>query len=213
MIFYRKGSKNVKGKDIPYGFEEKINWAVFPALQGGPHQHQIAAISVALKEAQRPEFKDYQNQTKQNARLLAKEMSDKNYSIVSGGTDIHMFLLDLSNKGIDGARVEKTLEKALITVNKNTVPGDTKPLVPSGLRIGTPAITSRGMKESECKQIAEFLDRGIKIAVNINNSDPANSKKLSNFIQALNGQEHSEITKLCKEVEHFASSFPLPGTK
>lgn len=211
MIFYRKGSKNVKGKDIPYNFEEKINWAVFPALQGGPHQHQIAAISVALKEAQTPEFIEYQKQTKQNARLLAKEMSDKDYSIVSGGTDIHMFLLDLGNKGIDGARVEKTLEKALITINKNTVPGDTKPLVPSGLRIGTPAVTSRGMKEKECKQIAEFLDRGIKIAININNSDPANKKKVSNFVEALNKQEYPEITQLGKDVEHFASSFPLPG--
>merc|ERR1719282_2019711 len=111
MIFYRKGIKKVvKGKEIPYELEDKINWAVFPALQGGPHEHQIAAISVALKEAQSPDFVDYQKQVMTNARYLANAMNEKGYSIVSGGTDIHMFLLDLTSKGIDGARVEVATE-------------------------------------------------------------------------------------------------------
>ena len=212
MIFYRKGLKKVvKGQEIMYDLEDKINWAIFPALQGGPHQHQIAAISVALKEAQNPEFVDYQRQVLANAKLMSKEMQERGYSIVSGGTDVHMFLLDLRPKGIDGSRVEKALEESLITVNKNTVPGDTKPLVPSGLRIGAPAITTRGMKEKDCKKIAEFLDRGIQIAVALNNADPENKKRVSNFEKYLHSKEHSEITALREEVKQFASQFPLPG--
>lgn len=203
----------IKGKEVPYDLESKINWAVFPALQGGPHQHQIAAISVALKEAQSKEFKEYQIQTKENAKYLAELLNKKGYSIVSGGTDVHMFLLDLSSKGIDGARVEKALEQALITVNKNTVPGDTKPLVPSGLRIGTPAITTRGMKEKECEQIADFLDRGVQIAVELNKLNPENSKKLSNFASALQESNSSidKLSQLRKEVIEFSNPYPLPG--
>lgn|SRR3990167_999047 len=213
MIFYRKGVKSVdkKGTEILYDYEDKINWSVFPALQGGPHQHQIAAISVALKEATSPSFKEYQLQVKANAKALAEHMSQLGYSIVSGGTDIHMFLLDLRSRNIDGSRAEKVLEKALITVNKNTVPGDTKPLVPSGLRIGAPAMTTRGLKEEHTKTIADFLHRGIQITKEINDSNPNNSKKVSNFAAALAAQSYPKIEALREEVKQFASQFPMPG--
>jgi glycine hydroxymethyltransferase len=210
MIFYRKGEKKVGKNTVPYDLEDKINWAVFPALQGGPHEHQIAAISVALKEALAPSFRDYQLQVKKNASTLAQIMADKGYDIVSGGTDLHMFLLDLRSKGIDGARVEKTLDKCLITVNKNTVPGDTKPLVPSGLRIGAPAMTTRGVNETHCKEIAEFIDRGIQLAIQINESDPNNKKRVAQFQTSLEANL-DKLAPLRKDVIAFATQFPLPG--
>jgi glycine hydroxymethyltransferase len=148
--------------------EEKINSAVFPALQGGPHNNTIAAISVALKEAMSPDFKQYQIQVKKNAARLAQSLLGKGYTLVSGGTDNHLMLLDLRPKGIDGARVDSLLDKCNITLNKNSVPGDTKPMVPGGVRIGTPAMTTRGLVEKDFEKVAEFIDRGINIAIKIN---------------------------------------------
>ena len=212
MIFFRRGAKEnpKKGEAPNYDYEDKINWSVFPALQGGPHEHQIAAISVSLKEAMAPEFKEYQIQTKKNATYLAQEMINLGYTIVSGGTDNHLFLLDLRPQNIDGSRVEKVLENSLITVNKNTVPGDTKPLVPSGLRIGTPAITTRGFKESDCKQVALFIHRGIQIAQKINQLPGANTK-VSAFKEVLDNGSFPEIVQLRADVEKFSSGFPMPG--
>jgi glycine hydroxymethyltransferase len=169
MIFYRKGPVVVGGET--FNLEDSINWAVFPALQGGPHDHQIAAVAVALKEAMTPEFVEYQRQVLKNAKCLADELMALGYSIVSKGTSNHLMLLDLNPKKIDGARAELVLDKAHITVNKNTVPGDTKPLVPGGLRLGTPALTTRGMKEAEVKKIAQFLDSGLKLTMEINTQD------------------------------------------
>ncbi len=214
LIFFRKGvrSTDKKGLQTLYDLEDKINWAVFPALQGGPHQHQIAAISVALKEAMSPDFVVYQKQVKLNASFLASRMMSKGYAVVSGGTDNHLFLLDLRSKGIDGARVEQVLEKALITVNKNSVPGDTKPFVPSGIRIGTPAMTTRGLVESDFDRVADFIDRGVQIAVSINLSHPDNAKKLSSFSDflAANHLNNPQLQALRADVIAFSSSFPMP---
>lgn len=164
LIFYRRGVKKVvKGKEIMYDLEDRINTAVFPSLQGGPHNHTIAGISVALKEAMSPEFKQYQIQTKKNAKALGEELVRLGYVLVSGGTDNHLLLVDLRNKNVDGARVDAVMEKASIYCNKNSVPGDTKPFVPGGIRLGTPFMTSRGLVESDFVQIARFLDRAIKI--------------------------------------------------
>lgn len=147
---------------------KKINKTIFPGIQGGPLMHIIAAKAVAFKEALEPSFKEYQHQVVKNAKVLAKVLEEGGLRIVSGGTDNHMVLIDVkANKGLTGAQVEKALEIAGITVNKNGIPYDTeKPMVTSGIRIGSPAMTTRGMKEKEMEQIAKFI---LEVVDNINN--------------------------------------------
>ena len=138
--------------------EKKLNSTVFPGTQGGPLMHVIAAKAVAFKEAMQPEFKTYQLQVITNAKVMAKVLIKRGYKIVSGGTDDHLFLLDLIDKGLTGKEAEAALALANITTNKNAVPNDPQsPFVTSGLRIGTPAITTRGFKETECQQIANCI--------------------------------------------------------
>ncbi|MDD5435011.1 MAG: serine hydroxymethyltransferase [Nitrospira sp.] len=141
-------------------FAKQIDKSIFPGLQGGPLMHVIAAKAVALKEALTPEFRNYQAQVVTNAKRLAKGLIEKGYNIVSGGTDNHLMLVDLRNKGITGKDAEAALDASGITVNKNTVPFDDKPpMVTSGIRVGTPGITTRGMKEAEIDKIVEYIDR------------------------------------------------------
>ena len=138
--------------------EKKLNSTVFPGTQGGPLMHVIAAKAVAFKEAMQPEFKTYQLQVITNAKVMAEVLIKRGYKIVSGGTDDHLFLLDLIDKGLTGKEAEAALALANITTNKNAVPNDPQsPFVTSGLRIGTPAITTRGFKETECQQIANYI--------------------------------------------------------
>jgi glycine hydroxymethyltransferase len=137
-----------------------VDKAVFPGLQGGPHDHNTAAIAVALNEAARPAFKDYAHHIVANAKVLAAELVARGFHVVSGGTDNHLILVDLTNKNVPGKVAAKALDKAGIELNYNSVPYDTrKPFDPSGIRLGTPAITSRGMGETEMKQIAAWIDR------------------------------------------------------
>lgn len=139
-----------------------IDRSVIPGLQGGPHNHQTAAIAVALKEAASPEFKEYGYQIVRNAKKLAEKLLGKDYRLVTGGTDNHLLLIDLTNKNISGKDAEKALGKAGITVNKNTVPFDPRsPFDPSGIRLGTPALTTRGMKEAEMELVADWIDEAI----------------------------------------------------
>ena len=166
-----------------------IDRAIIPGLQGGPHNHQTGAIAVALREAATPEFKEYGYQIVRNAKRLADRLTQKGYQLVTGGTDNHLLLIDLTNKGIKGADAEKALGLAGITVNKNTVPFDPRsPFDPSGIRLGTPALTTRGMKEGEMEQIAEWIDRAITQAGD----------------DILLAEIHQQITS-------FAKDFPLPG--
>lgn len=139
-----------------------IDKAVFPGTQGGPLMHVIAGKAVAFKEALSPEFKEYQLQIVKNAQAMAKEFVKNGVRLVSGGTDNHLMLLDLSSKGVTGKELEKMLDAVHITVNKNAIPFDKeKPFVTSGVRIGTPAVTARGMKEAECALIADLISRVI----------------------------------------------------
>jgi glycine hydroxymethyltransferase len=148
MIF---ASKKLLGDEVA----EKIDFAVFPSLQGGPQNHSIAGIGVALHEAMTPEFKVYAAQTVKNAQTLAAELVKAGFDVVSGGTDKHLLLVDLRSRGWNGKDAAIALEKVGIIANKNTVPGETgKPWNPSGLRLGTPALTTRGMKESDMIEIA-----------------------------------------------------------
>ena len=152
-------------------FAKSIDTEVFPGTQGGPLMHIIAAKAVCFKEALKPEFKRYQNQILKNAKALSSEMSKLGYRIVAGGTDTHLFLVDLTGKNITGKEAAGVLDRVGITVNKNLIPFDTQsPFVASGIRIGTPAVTTRGMKEPQMREIARLIDKAL--------TDPSNEKSL-----------------------------------
>jgi len=207
LIFYRKGTNKVTGQK--YDIEDKINEAVFPGLQGGPHNNTIAGIATALKQTMTPEYKKYQEQVILNSKTLAKALQARNYTCVTGGTDNHIVWLDLRPTGLNGSRVEKVLEDIHIACNKNTVPGDKSAMNPGGIRLGTPALTTRGLKEGDIEVVAEFIHRGIQLALEVKaKSGPL----LKDFKQKLtDGEFKGRIEELKQEVQGFASKFLLPG--
>ncbi|XP_073469926.1 serine hydroxymethyltransferase, mitochondrial [Aquarana catesbeiana] len=212
LIFYRKGVKSVDkktGKDILYNFEDKINFAVFPSIQGGPHNHAIAAVAIALKQASSPMFHEYALQVLKNAKAMASSLLKKGYTLVSGGTDNHLVLVDLRPKGMDGARAERVLELVSITANKNTCPGDKSALTPGGLRLGAPALTSRDFRETDFEKVVDFIDEGIQIGLDVKSK----TSKLQDFkIFLLEDKETvQKIADLRQRVEKFARVFPMPG--
>ncbi|HEY8454924.1 MAG TPA: serine hydroxymethyltransferase [Actinopolymorphaceae bacterium] len=168
-----------------------IDKAVFPGLQGGPHNHTTAAIAVALKEAATEEFKAYARQIVANAAALADALNERGFDLVSGGTDNHLILIDLTNKGIGGKPAAKALDRAGIELNFNTVPFDPrKPWSPSGIRIGTPAITTRGMTTEHMPQIAAWMDAAI---------------------EAAKSEDEATLDRIAAEVREFTKDFPIPG--
>jgi glycine hydroxymethyltransferase len=168
-------------------FAKTINSQIFPGIQGGPLMHVIAAKAVALKEALQPEFKAYAGQIVKNATALAESLVERGYNLVSGGTDNHLMLVDFTGSELTGKLAEETLEHAGITVNKNAVPFDTRsPFVTSGIRIGTPATTTRGLGEAEMKQVAAWIDRALQ---NVGN--------------------HDELARIRGEVRELCRHFPL----
>jgi glycine hydroxymethyltransferase len=168
---------------------EKIDKAVFPGLQGGPHNHTTAAIGVALKEAATPAFKEYGHQVVRNAKAMAAELIERGFELVSGGTDNHLILIDLTNKKVIGKKAAKALDRAGIVCNYNTVPYDPrKPFSPSGIRLGTPSVTSRGMKEGEMRRIAAWMERVIAKV-----------------------DDEAAIGRVGDEVREFCRDFPAPG--
>lgn len=171
-------------------FEDKIDRSVMPGLQGGPMNNNIAGIAVALKEAMQPEFKVYASQIINNAQVLSEALITFGYKVVSGGTDKHLLLLDLVETGLNGHDAAMALEKADIIMNKNTVPGEKrKPWKPSGLRMGTPALTTRGMKESDMVKIAGWIHRALQS-------------------QMSNTSSNDMLSKIGKEVREFSEEFP-----
>ncbi|CAL1543245.1 unnamed protein product [Lymnaea stagnalis] len=211
LIFFRKGVRRVlnDGKKELYDLEKKINEAVFPGLQGGPHNHQIAAVAVALKQATTPEFKLYQQQVVSNAKTMCQFLLDKGYTVVSGGTDNHLVLVDLRNRGLDGPRGEYILEEIGIAVNKNTCPGDKSALKPSGLRLGTPPLTSRNLKNEEFIKVMEFFDEAINLAQEANKES---GPLLKDYKAKLLAPEFKDrVLDLKERVGNFAVAFPLPG--
>ncbi|KAJ3121654.1 hypothetical protein HK100_012283 [Physocladia obscura] len=214
MIFYRKGVKNVdkKGKEILYDLESRINQSVFPGHQGGPHNHTITALTVALKQAKTPEFRAYQEQVLKNAKVMENTFRAKGYDMVSGGTDTHLLLVDLRKKGVDGARVERILELVNIAANKNTVPGDKSALVPHGLRVGSPAMTTRGLVESDFEKVTEFVVRAIEIAVGLKSKVSGTKfKDFKDFVG--DGSSIDKISTLKREVTEFSKQFPTIGVE
>lgn len=204
LIFFRKNRKDKDG--VADDLEAKVNFAVFPSIQGGPHENTIAAIAVALKEVNSPAFKDYAKQVRKNAKVMAESLLKKGYRLQSNGTDNHLVLWDLRPQGVTGNKVEKACDAVSITVNKNAVAGDYNAIAPGGVRLGAPALTSRGLKEADFEKIADFLDRVVKITVSIQNTV---GKKLVDFVAALPANE--ELKALKVEVEAFAKQFPMPG--
>ncbi len=169
-------------------YATQIDKAVFPGMQGGPHDHITAAKAVAFGEALKPSFREYARQVIKNAQTLAQEMLSRDYNIVSGGTDNHLIVVDLTNKNIGGREAEEILDKIGISVSRSTIPGDSRPpFNPSGVRLGTPAITTRGIKEDEIKKIASWIDEAIT------NKD--NEGKLN--------QLKEEVKEMCKNFSIF----------
>ncbi|KAF9931972.1 glycine hydroxymethyltransferase shm1 [Linnemannia zychae] len=212
LIFYRKGVRKTdkKGNKIMYDLENPINQSVFPGHQGGPHNHTIAALAVALKQTKDATYKEYQQQVLKNSKAFAKAFTKLGYDMSSGGTDTHLILVDLRSKGIDGARVERILELVNIASNKNTVAGDKSAMIPGGIRVGTPAMTSRGLDEKDFEQVASFIDRAVNIAKDANAK--VGSKKVKDFKDFVaDGKHIPEIQALRKEVETFARKFPTAG--
>jgi glycine hydroxymethyltransferase len=170
---------------------QALDRAVFPGLQGGPHNHTTAAIAVALAEALAPDFANYAEQTVTNAKALAEALIERGFDLVSGGTDNHLILIDLTTKGVGGKAAAQALDRGRITTNYNTVPFDPrKPLDPSGIRIGTPAVTTRGMSPSEMLRIAAWIDEGV---------------------DAARREDEAAIARIADEVRELALGFPIPG--
>jgi glycine hydroxymethyltransferase len=215
LIFYRKG---VKSKDPKtgiieeYDLENPIKNAVFPGLQGGPHNHTICALAVALKMAKSPEFKEYQRQVLANAQALARGLTERGVSIVSGGTDNHLLLCDLRSRGLDGARAERVLELADISLNKNTVPGDLSAMNPSGIRMGAHAMTTRGCTEKDFARIAELVDEGLKVTGELKKIA---GPKLKDFralmADGAEGTRFPSLLELRDKVHRFARQFDPVG--
>lgn len=204
LIFFRK--------DKEADLEKRINDAVFPACQGGPHNNTIAGIAVALKQVNTQEFKDYAKQIITNTKTIAKCLTAHDYKLQTGGSDNHLVLWDLRPLGLTGSKIEKICDLAHITLNKNSVPGDKSATVPGGVRVGTNALTSRSMREKEMEIVADFLHRAVQIALQA--QEEAGSKKLVDFVKIVtegNGASRQALAQLSKEVNEFAEKYPLPG--
>ncbi len=194
MIFYKKD------------LESKIDFAVFPGLQGGPHNHQIAALATQLFEVNTPEFKEYIIQVKKNAKALSNYLIEKGFNLVTGGTDNHLLLIDLKNKGISGGKLEFICELVDISLNKNSVFGDKSALNPGGVRIGTPALTTRGFKEADFETVGGFICECVDLCIKIQEKSGLNLSKFKE--EALENEKFQQIISDLKErVNTFADDF------
>jgi glycine hydroxymethyltransferase len=198
LIFYRKDARN---------FEARINAAVFPGLQGGPHVHQIAGVATQLKEVASPEFKEYARQIRLNAQALADQLTRVyGYTLATGGTENHLVLWDLKPQNLTGSKMQTVCDHASITLNKNAVLGDKSALTPGGVRIGAPALTTRGLKEEHFRQVADFLHEAVQIALNL---QATSGKLLKDFENA--AKNSPEVKALKAKVQKFITQFPMPG--
>ena len=175
-------------------------------MQGAPHNHSIAGVTVALLETQTPEFKDYAQQALLNSKALARGLMNRGHTLVTGGTDNHIVLWNMRPHGLTGSKFEELSNYTNMTLNKNTIPGDTSAANPHGIRLGSWAVTTRGYREKDMDIVAEFLDRICKEAIHI---QKLKGKKLSDFVEGV--KESNEAKKISKEIEEFAVQFKYPG--
>lgn len=194
LIFFRKQ------------FEEKINFSVFPTLQGGPHNNNIAGIATQMAQVASQEYKEYAQRVARNARVLADKLIEHGYTLVTGGTENHLVLWDLRPQGLTGNKIQKLCDAVAITLNKNAVPGDLTPATPGGVRVGAPAMTSRGCTEEDFVKVAEFLHEVIQIALEIQETS---GKKLSDFLDAI--PNNAKVQDLKRRVFEWSTQFPIPG--
>lgn len=208
MIFVKQELKDYDGNVVTGKVAKQIDEAVFPGLQGGPHEHQIAALCHQLLEANKPEFKEYIIQVKKNSKILAETLQNMGYSIVTGGTDNHLVMINVKDSyGVTGSKVESLCEELNISLNKNALLGDTSPLSPSGIRLGTPAMTTRGFKENDFIKTAQYLDCAVKYAIDIQNKY---GKKLVDFNKGLDEVKESDDFKALKqEIYDWTGLFPF----
>ncbi|KAI8090319.1 serine hydroxymethyltransferase [Gilbertella persicaria] len=199
LVFFRRD----KGDQL----ESRVNQAVFPSCQGGPHNNTIAAVAVALKQAASPEFKLYAKQVRANAKKLAETLAGYGYKLATGSTVNHLVLWDLKPQKLTGSKVERICDMVHITINKNSIAGDKSAVTPGGVRLGASALTSRSLKEEDMVKVAEYLHRTVQIATDV--QEKCGSKLMKDFVAALEGNQ--EIAQLKKEVVEFARSFPMPG--
>ena len=190
MIFYKKC------------YEDQVNFSTFPAIQGGPHQHQIGALCYQLRCVNTPEFKNYIIQVKKNAVVMAQEFINKGYKVCTDGTDNHLILIDLNPINITGSKIEKICEFVDISINKNSVAGDKSALSPCGIRLGTPALTTRGLKENDFIKVVEFIDNVIQIALEIQKQS---GSKLVDFVKIM--ESNNELLNIKKNINNFANTF------
>ncbi|KAL0958084.1 hypothetical protein HGRIS_000260 [Hohenbuehelia grisea] len=208
LIFFRKDLPNAPD------LEKRVNDAVFPACQGGPHNNTIAGIATALLQVAKPEFRTYAKQVILNARALADTLVSHGYKLQTAGTDNHLVLWDLRPIGLTGSKVEKVCDLMGITINKNAVSGDASAQVPGGIRLGTSALTSRNMVEKDFKIVGDFLHRAVQLSLQLQKE--AGSKLLKDFVRVATTQEEGKqgfagVKVLRDEVRAFASQWPLPG--
>merc|ERR1711959_204708 len=198
MIFF-------KYSDAYPDIKERIDMAVFPGLQGGPHNHQIGALAAQLLEVNTPDFVEYSKNVVANAKTLADTLKAKGHKLASDGTDNHLILWDLRPHGLTGSKVEKVCEACSISLNRNAVHGDASALSPGGVRIGSPAMTTRGCNEEDFKFIGQFIDQAIKICLDV---QAKKGKKLKDFENGL--AENADIKKMKSEVEAWSGKFGYP---
>ncbi len=201
-----------KGLEKDPELSSKIDKAIFPGLQGGPHNHTTAAIAVALKEAATPEFKEYATQIVKNTKTLEQEFSKAGIKMVSGGSDNHLLLLDLSANGTLGSQLEYAMDVAHMTANKNTIPGEkSSPYYPSGLRLGTPALTTRGFKEKDMVKVADWIVRVIHHIEG--DALPAVQAERAPFLVTLHKKYDADpfLKKIGEEIKAYTKDFPIPG--
>jgi len=201
IIFFRKD----KGLNL----EERVNGSVFPSIQGGPHNNTIAAVAVQMKEVATPAFHAYSHQVVKNCQALARALMAKGYKLATNGTDNHLILWDLRPLSLTGSKYETLCDLVCITLNKNSINGDTSALTPGGVRVGTPALTSRGFKEQEFEKVAEFLHRALELSIKI--QDSCGSKQLVDFKKA--ATDNSLVKALREDVIAFSTHFHMPGKK
>lgn len=217
LIFFKKDAKDAKKK---LDLENKINNAVFPGCQGGPHNNAISGVCVQMAEVMTEEFKQYSVQSVKNSKALAAALMKKGYKLVTDGTDNHLNLWDLRPLKLTGSKLNCISDLVHITLNKNSVPGDVSALVPGGVRLGSPAMTSRGLVEDDFEKIADYLERAVNIAIKINamaleanKGTPDEGKCLQKHFDIYVPKCQDEIDALKKDVFDFSTPFPLPGLK
>ena len=208
IIFIKKELRDKQGNIVNGKVAQQINEAVFPGLQGGPHQHQITALCHQLGEALKPEFKTYIQQVKTNAKILADELIKLGFKVMTDGTDNHLLMVNVKESfGITGSKVENVCEELGISINKNALLGDPSPMSPSGIRLGTPAMTTRGFKEEEFKKVAQYLLKSVQICQEVQTKY---GKKISDFNKGLEEKvKEEDFQQLKKEIWDWVETFPF----